>query len=196
MSAIHQQVDPAIVEARLKYLQRVPFPAPRGDVGRGGRTYYSAEDLMKLVAVFELIAASVLPAQAAALVNERWDVITRGLVRAWNARADNGVSVVMLAAPNTFDVEDAGAGHIEIAAADELALRLRATRISIRRGTAGGRADGSLARHLTLVDLTALALALDAALPTTSGNSEKTAMRGDVETLLSRGSRSIARTGS
>jgi hypothetical protein len=192
MSAIHDKVDSATVEARLKYLQRVPFPAPRTDVGKGGRTYYSADDLMKLVAVFELIAGSMLPAQAAALVKDRWDGIAIGLGRAWDARSNPAASILMVATPNTFDVDGAGAGHVDVTSAEELAVWFTHRRDAA--GKDGADAPRRLDRRVTVVDLVSLAIALEAALSPSSPVLEFIAMERELDAWVATRRRAV-RTG-
>lgn len=180
MSSVHGDVGSAIVEARLKYLQRVPFPASRRDVGKGGRTYYSADDLMRLAVVFELIAASLLPAQSAALVDERWTEISTGLASAWTGRSSPAASVLMLAIPNTFDVDGLGAGRVDIRSVDEVAIWLKHRRLSGRKMAADGHRPQPEPRA-TLVDLVALATALDEALSASTQVPEFVAMKSEVD---------------
>jgi hypothetical protein len=193
MSAIHGKVDSATVEARLKYLQRVPFPAPRADVGKGGRTYYSADDLMKIVVVFELIAASMLPAQAAAIVNDRWLDISPGLAMAWNGRSNPIASVLMVATPNTFNIDGQGSGRIDVTSADELSMWFKQRRRVDRRMDADDR-QLPLGPRVTVVDLVSLAVALGEALEPARPVVEFIAMGRELETWVAN-RRQVRRTG-
>ena len=45
MSAMHAGVEARIVQARLKYFQRLPFPSASIRVGTGGRAEYPPDDM-------------------------------------------------------------------------------------------------------------------------------------------------------
>lgn len=67
----------SILMSRIKQLQRMPFP-PGVNVGRGTRMVYTAEHLLMMVTVFELLALG-LPAQTACqLVERHWKKFAAG----------------------------------------------------------------------------------------------------------------------
>lgn len=149
MSAMHDDVDAGIVEARLKYFQRLPFPSQDIKVGKGGRAYYSADQLMKLVAALELLAAGIVPLQAAGLVSENWGEVAKGLGRAWLSRHDAMAAQYLFASVDGFDTRRGRSGSVDIAPDPNAANWLR--------GAPAGR------RQITIVDLVRVAGALNEA---------------------------------
>ena len=154
VGALHAGVDVKVIRARLKYFQRITFPASEDVfVGTGERARYDAETLMKLLLAFELLAAGVAPQQAATLVNDGWEEpASTALARGWAGRDDRGDYVPTLLTVRVVGLESkrAGSGRLEVAG--ELRLRIWLN--------ARDKDD----RRLLLVETVQLALALRSAL--------------------------------
>lgn len=192
MSAIHGKVDSATIEVRLKHLQRVPFPPTISSVGKGGRTYYSADDLMKIVMALELQAAGIVPAQVVGLVNAKWTTIARGLAAAWDDRGNPIGSIVLVAGPDPFGAGGEGAGRVDLMTDAEVGAWLKRRRPAGRKMAADGREQSD--RRVTLIDLLPVAGALDAAPSPDPPALELVAMRRAIEDWAG-GHRHVVRTG-
>lgn len=68
----------ATLVARIQAMQKPPYSFPPGErVGRGGKAAYSADQLLQLVYVLELLDVGVPPGQATGLVIEQWPMLAR-----------------------------------------------------------------------------------------------------------------------
>jgi hypothetical protein len=86
MGGLHPDAKGNVLEARLKYFHRIPFPASVERVGSGGRAEFSLAESLKLVLTFELLAAGVAPRQAALLIEQSWEKVQPFLARSWISR--------------------------------------------------------------------------------------------------------------
>lgn len=84
----HQLGDtgPATVAPRLTYLQRLGFPAGTRP-GRGTKSRYGIEDVLKIAIAFELLQIGIQPTRAVRLVATDWRLAARALAEAARAGA-------------------------------------------------------------------------------------------------------------
>lgn len=181
LAAVHPEVGEDIVEARLKYLQRLPFPAEHIKVGKGGRANYSADDLMKLVVAFELLAVGIVPAQAAGIVAERWSKLSPDIADAWVFRSNPIESILLLARIDGFDTRRGNTGTAEVFNNEDLLIWRKQRDLKDRRAV--------------VVDLLAMARALAKAFETEKPVVQNVAMLRDLEAWVSERRRARVRTG-
>ena len=72
----------SLVDARVRYLQRVDFPC-QARTGRGRRTTHDLRAILKLTVALTLIDFGVPAARAAQTVAGRWDLVGTNLADAW-----------------------------------------------------------------------------------------------------------------
>lgn len=77
------QKPASLVDARVRYLQRVDFPS-QVRTGRGRRTTHDLRAILKLTVALTLIDFGVPAARAAQTVAGRWDLVGTGLADAWS----------------------------------------------------------------------------------------------------------------
>jgi hypothetical protein len=136
LGGMHGDVDTRIVRARIKYLQRLSFPAPELKVGTGERTRYGLENMLKVVTAFELLAAGVAPLQAAALVGNAWPGMKRTWSLAWTGRGRPGPYMPELLLARVAGLADAdGAGGAVAAREFDLRAWMQARKPEDRRIT-------------------------------------------------------------
>lgn len=134
---------PATVAPRLTYLQRLGFPAGTRP-GRGTKSRYGIEDVLKIAIAFELLQVGIQPTRAVRLVDTDWRLISRALAEA--IRADAGTKSVGQARLIAFKADalaepaakDGGLGTplpdaIGTFSGDALADRMGARERSVRR---------------------------------------------------------------
>lgn len=178
LAGMHRGVPPDTVEARLKYLQRLPFPRAFEDVGRGGRIDYGPEDLLRLVCAFELLAAGVTPQPAASFVDRNWTGLSAAFAQAWELADRPLASLVVLA---RVDGLEAGSGGGADCGPDEAVMLWRKRRdVDDRRAT--------------VLDLVATVRALRSALKDRATDFRIARARVDLERWLD-AARLVVRTG-
>ncbi|WP_326522938.1 hypothetical protein [Sphingomonas sp.] len=149
LAGLHPDAKANVLEARLKYFQRIPFPATVEKVGSGGRAEFGVADFLKLVLTFELLAAGIAPRQAAALVDASWAESGPFLARAWISRS-TPLDDFILVHPAGLSAKKNDAGSVEMGDAKDFAAVMR------RSGQEG--------RRVVTVNAGSLATALDASL--------------------------------
>lgn len=163
---MHPGVEEKIVQARLKYLHRLDFPFKVEDVGTGGRVHYDVDALLRIVAVFELLAAGIAPNQAASLVQGSWAAMSLALARGWVRRDGGGAPVVAMVRTDGLSAADGGiltGGELEariwttLSGTDDRRITLVETRRVARS------LEGALTEGLKLVEARRTMVAIDAA---------------------------------
>ena len=110
-SGMHPGVEARLIEARLKYFQRMPFPSGIERVGSGGRTDYPAEDVVMLITVFELLAAGIAPLLAASVVGAAQGGLVPFVANTWMNRTTE-TDALLLVQPDGFEAKRGGAGEL------------------------------------------------------------------------------------
>jgi hypothetical protein len=128
MSGLHPDVDAGIVEARLKYLQRLPFPSSDIKVGKGARAYYTAEQLAKLTMAFELLAVGVVPTQAASIVDGLWSELSPSFAAAWLERDQAKERRMLVVRVRGFDARRGATGTVVETTMDDAVGNLKSLR--------------------------------------------------------------------
>ena len=90
--------------ARFKYMQRMGFPEGVGS-GRGVRSVYGLEDLLKILLAFELLETGATPTRVVRVIRTCWSDLGQALALGWLAARDAGTRprrLMLWAMPGAF----------------------------------------------------------------------------------------------